>query len=234
MNFQVILFDLDDTLCDTTASKRKVFEKVYENNPKLHVLPKDEVVYLMISERENYLEQQKGLQTFSRSEFWFNILRKLKLKLVVSELKQLIDDYWKYSLNEISLFPKVDIVLKKILDSNTSSALVAGGDFFTKASKLIHLGIDRYFNYVFTSDVIQKPKTSIAMYKSIIKYLEVEPKLIAMVGNDPKQDIIPAQKAGIITIQAMMSRQSKFQKFGNAKPDFIIYNIEELLKILNI
>jgi putative hydrolase of the HAD superfamily len=232
--FQAILFDLDDTLCNTSQTKRNVFSNIYNNNGSIKQVAKKEFLEVALQEREKYITSAKGQQSYARIEMWERIFKKLKLGISTREIKMLIDMYWKYSFNELTLFPNAKKVLEKIFSSEIIAAVFAGGDFYSKASKLVKLDIDMYFNYVFTSDLINLPKTDPKIYKWVARFIKCKPENILVVGNNPILDIEPANKAGMQTAQSMMYKKSIVPGRGNKRPNFIIYKLTGLLELLCI
>ncbi|MBU0975917.1 MAG: HAD family hydrolase [Patescibacteria group bacterium] len=231
MKYTTVIFDLDDTLCNTSESKAKVFSQIYRDNSKLHVVSEEEFTVLITKERQRYLDRVGGMQTFARIEMWLGLVSKLKINLSVRELKTIIDDYWKYTLQEIQLFPDTLETLDELMTMDMVTVLVTGGDFYTKASKLIKLGIDNHFKYVFTADLIRQPKNDPAIYRYVLNYINVQAPRAIMVGNDPEQDIIPANQIGITTVQIFADDAGTSEQ-GDSSPSFKINNLHELIPVL--
>lgn len=232
MKYSAVLFDIDDTLCNTTASKPRVFEMIRADNPKLQSLPTNKLIQLFSQERLEYLKKASGFQTFARVELWLAIVRKLDILVTVRELKKMIDDYWKYSLAELSLFNGVKDTLDEIRRKGILTGVLASSDFYSKAGKLIKLDIDHLFDYVFTSDLLKIPKSSPEVYKYVANYLKKEPQEMLMVGDDPLFDIRPANIAGFTTAQAMISEKKQIPSKGYDRPNFIIYQMSGILDII--
>lgn len=234
MKYKAILFDLDNTLCNTSQTKESVFTKVHDECPKLKELPLEAFLQFILKEREEYLERSHGLQTYSRIEVWQKVMSKSSVSLSVKELKEIIDKYWEYSVSDLKLFDDVKEVLEKIVDSGLVSTLLTGGDFYSKANKLIHLGIDNNFKYVFTADLVKMPITSTNIYKYVAEFLKIDPENVLSVGDNPWEDIAPANKTGINSVQVMILDNYKIAQTGYEKPSYVIYKITDLLKILGI
>lgn len=233
MTYKAILFDLDDTLCDTTASKLKVFDHIREENPKLQKLSRTDTIELLRQEREKYLKAAQGFQTYARVEFWLKVIRKINAQISVRELKKIIDDYWKYTLEELSLFEDASLLLQQLQNKGYQTAVLASSDFYSKAGKLIKLNIDQYFNFVFTSDILKLSKTEATIYTYVAKFLKLKPEEILMVGDNPQRDITPAKKAGLTTVQTLVSGNYKIAKRGASRPHFAVYNLRAILDIIN-
>jgi len=233
MKYKGVLFDIDDTLCNTSSSKTVVFERIRQDNEKLQAIPTTEMTNIFASERLEYLKKANGFQTFARVELWLEVIRELKITVTVRELKKIIDDYWKYSLEELSLFNGVKDTLDQIRRQGIITGVLASSDFYSKAGKLIHLGIDHLFDYVFTSDLLKIPKSSPEIYTYVARYLKAAPGELLMVGDDPYFDIRPANMAGFATAQAMIESKKEIAQHGYDRPNFILYQISGILDIMN-
>ncbi|MDD3647426.1 MAG: HAD family hydrolase [Candidatus Dojkabacteria bacterium] len=231
MQYTTIIFDLDDTLCNTSESKSLVYSHIYRENPKFQIVSEDEFKNLISIEREGYLQRVGGMQTFARIEMWLALISKLKINLSVRELKTIIDDYWKYTLQELKLFSDTLDVLNTLIAKKYITVLVTGGDFYTKASKLTKLGIDNHFKYVFTSDLLRQPKNDSAIYRYVLNYINVQAPEAVMIGNDPEQDIIPASQIGITTVQ-ILPYNVTLSNSSNAIPSYKINRLSEIFTII--
>lgn len=234
LKYKAVLFDLDDTLCKTSDSKKEVFEKLHKSNESLQVVPSAKFVSFILEERERYLEQVDGLQTFTRLEMWDAVKREFKLHFSTRDLRKLIDDYWELSFSKLELYKGVNNTLGLLFDSNILTALLAGGDFYSKSGKLIHLNIDMYFNYVFTADLVRIPKTSKDIYEYVINFLKLCPEEVLMVGNDLSQDVAPANDAGLATALAMIDRKADIPMRGNRRPKYVLNEIKGVSDIVGV
>lgn len=233
-SIKLILFDLDDTLCDTASSKHIVFSELYRNNEEFHKVSEPRFIEVIAAKRQEYLTNAKGLQTYSRIKMWVETAKELKIQLPVRKYKHLIDQYWQLSFHKLNLFEGAQTTLEAVYNSPITTALLASSDFYSKATKLLTLGIDKYFNFIFTSDLVKISKNNPSMYKYVSNYTGCTGEESIMVGNDPKQDIAPAKSAGMWTIQTMISKQTAVSDNYDDKPHYIIYNVSGIMELLNL
>ncbi|MBN2016125.1 HAD-IA family hydrolase [Candidatus Dojkabacteria bacterium] len=232
--FKAVLFDLDDTLCNTEETKERVFTQVYEANESLSKIPIFEFIEVALKKRSDYLLDAEGLQTYSRLDIWQEVMERFNVNFTTKELRKLIDDYWKYSILELKLYPDVREVLEKLRDNNIINSILAGSDFYSKSAKLIHLGIDELFTYFFTADLVRIPKTDPKIYEYVVQYLKLKSNEVIMIGNDPMQDIKPANEAGLSTAQFVKVGDSKVSEKGSERPNYILRSLRGILELLNI
>lgn len=128
-------------------------------------------------------------------------------------------------------FNKVAEVLKKIKDANIKIAAVSNR---TRKSviKSLKLGkLDEYFDVIVAVDDVENPKPHQEHALKALDFLKVKPADAIMVG-DTDHDIMTGKNAGIKTVGVSYGWFG--ENIKNHKPDFVIDNLEELLKILNL
>ncbi len=228
-NFKAILFDIDDTLCNTSESKKLVFEQMYDANEKFQTVSKNQFTEILEKERQEYLAKSKGFQTYARMDLWLRMINALKIQLSVRELKAIIDNYWKFSIENLKLFENAKKIIQNLRDLNIITSVLASSDFYSKSSKLIHLGIDNLFNYVFTTDIVKLSKNDPQIYRYVATFLKLQPQEILMVGNDPNQDILPAKSVGLKTAQVVIGDTRTPQ---HKEADFTITSLQQVLSIV--
>ncbi|HQF36342.1 MAG TPA: HAD-IA family hydrolase [Candidatus Dojkabacteria bacterium] len=234
-NKPVILFDLDDTLCNSSHIREDVLKVMHESFKQFKQYSFEKFVANYRDSLKYYkqITQKKGFNTYSRISLWENLFESLNIHLSISEINKLIDIYWQETYTNISLYPNVKETLKKLFNKDYIIAIVSGGDFYSKSQKLIKLGIDRYFSYIFSTDLVQKDKQTGAIYKHVLKTLNLKGSECIMVGDTIDQDIEPANKLGITTIQVTTRGDKPVGKKGTEKPDYIINNIKEISSIIH-
>lgn len=95
------------------------------------------------------------------------------------------------------------------------------------------LGILKYFTYTSVSEDISISKPDIRFFLHYIKELGIDPENIIMIGDRLDNDIIPAKRLGIKTIQIKKGPYSILApRIPDEIPDYTIYDIIEILKIL--
>ncbi|MBU0975916.1 MAG: HAD family hydrolase [Patescibacteria group bacterium] len=236
MKYKAVLFDVDDTLCKTAGTKGYVFDQLYRNHKIFHSVPIEKFRKILTESREKYFNKliSKGFNTYARIEFWFEIMKNLKIVVPVVELSEIVTEYWELTYEHVVPYPGLQEMLEELrkLDGIIIATLTAG-DYYSKTEKLMKLGIEKYFDYNFVTELVQKPKTTGHIYQYVLDYLNLEPKEVLMVGDKPHEDIIPANKIGIDTVQVTIRGDFEVAAKGHAKPDFVTDNLKELIQIIN-
>ncbi len=234
MKYKAVFFDIDDTICISKETKSLVYERLYELIPRLKNVSRDKFLSAVRKHKDEYFRKIKtrGFNTFARADIWLETSKDLDLDLSVGEIKNLIDNYWKYSVDLIKLYPGACEILEYLKNKELIIAALTGGDFYSKSMKLIRLGVEDHFDYIFSTDMVQKDKVSGDIYKYALSFLKLEAKEVIMIGDKVGQDIEPAKRLGIDTIQALMRGDQPVYKEGIKKPDFTINKLSEIKEII--
>lgn len=127
-------------------------------------------------------------------------------------------------------YPKTKKVLRELKKRDYLIAAVSNRmrESLHKSLKLTK--ILKYFNIVISAEDTKKPKPDKEHLLAALKFLKVEVGDAYMVG-DTDQDVLAGQNAGVKTIGVTYGFLGpEIKKY---KPDFIIDDLEELLKILD-
>lgn len=140
--------------------------------------------------------------------------------------------YWNEFLNKSKLFNGVIDFLKLLKSKNIKIANLTDLTTQIQFKKLVHFNIDKYFDFIVTSEEAGRDKPNKLPFKLIINKLNIPPNKIWMIGDNPKADIEGAAKAGFTTIQKLHSSVKLINSKGK-KPDLIFRKYSELIKIIS-
>lgn len=217
--FEVIIFDLDDTLYkerDFVESGFKAVAKYVEENFEI---PQKSFYKLII---ENLNRKSRG-KIFDDALKQYNIFNK-------SLVKKLIGVYRDHN-PKIKVFPRVFNLLKS-LRKNYKLALVTDGNALVQRRKVKTLGIGKIFDVIVFTDDFKKPKPSPFAFRKVTRFFRVKPGKVVYIADDPNKDFIGAKKLGVKTARVKQGRFSELQLAKKYEADYEIKNILELEKLL--
>lgn len=105
----------------------------------------------------------------------------------------------------IAPFPKVALALLKLRENGHKLYVATNGASVKQWDKLIRLGLELYFDQVFVSETLGMEKCE-EFYNKVIEALGCSAKDCVMVGDREDADIIPAKKAGMLTIRILAGK----------------------------
>jgi len=212
MGFTNILFDLDGTLTDPflgiTNSWKYALKKM-----KMEIDPS--ILKTFIGPP---LEK-----TFSEY-FYFN-------KANTEIGKKYYREYFsEKGLYENTLYDGIKELLKALNDRNKICVLATSKPMVFAEKIIKYFNIDIYFKYTVGGNLEGTFNEKEDIIKYIIENYNLDKSETIMVG-DRKYDIIGAKRNGIKSIGVLYGYGSR-EEMENEKPEYIINNVEEILKIV--
>lgn len=226
---KAIIFDLDDTLYDNLNQVAK--KAMHEADKAMaHFLKEDAEVISNL--RADLI--QKGIRFFDQNP------------LICHELgvnKQLIDKAGEIANNHyylfpnvkgIKLFPGVPALLKKLRRKH-KLALITFGVLEKQQEKIKILKVAPYFDFVAVDQWSGIKATKADSFLDVMEKLKLKAEEIAVVGDNPKNEIEVGNKLGMTTIRVF---QGKFKDYAPKsdfeRADFDIKKITEVAGVLEL
>jgi HAD superfamily hydrolase (TIGR01509 family) len=222
---RVVIFDLDDTLCDYSSARetrlRIAFSKALERRnadapePDLELLIK-ESIQLQPHGTDHFADflgrygvDGRGSATAAE---WFRTNR----------------------FHGLHLFPETVAVLSSLrgqLDDGRASEIsqvgvVTNGPKDVQRAKLQHLGLEPWFDFVVVSEEFGHAKPEPAIFHEALRISGATPGEAVVVGDSPEFDILGAQRAGIGSI--WMNRRGQSWHASRERPTWEIRSLDEL------
>jgi len=217
----LIIFDLDDTLIDTSGGITPQQLKnalVKLNQVGLHLGD--------LKEAENVLLRLNETASSARHAI-----------LEFFEINQLDPSYFDMACREVydQISPDVTVEphdsaleILSVLSETHKLALVTVGKEHLQLMKLKKAGIHSSF---FSKIVVTQEKNKKIHYKTIVDELDFDPTDVLVCGDRIAVDLSPAKELGFKTVQ-MLSGRGLHCKGNKGDVDFMISHLSELIKIL--
>ncbi len=214
MKVQLIVFDLDQTLLDSTAC---------------------------ICNATNYALEQVGKKPVAKEKIIPRIGLPVKKFLAIvagikdeNKINQILKHYTTYfkknSLKECTLYPGVKETLEYFTKKNKKLAVSTTARLEMAVRILKGLGIINYFEVIIGEEMLQHVKPDPESLFLITEQLKIDPKNAVMIG-DTYMDLEAGKSAGMHIIGILHGVDSK-EDLEAVGPDAIIKNISELQTIL--
>ncbi|WP_253737063.1 HAD-IA family hydrolase [Halohasta salina] len=213
---EAILFDLDGTLFDDRQYIRGGLRNASS------VLAARTGVDLTDELLDAYFERGCTESTFD------TVLNEHGLSTeLVSEL---VDTYHD---NHADLWPFPDTV--PVLDALTDSCrlgVITGGT--NGRAKLDRLGLTDYFEIVYVTTERDSSKRSPAVFESALDAFDVSPTAAIYVGDRPALDFPQPNRLGMTTVRIVRGRYANADATGDARPDYAVDGLDELLALADV
>ncbi|MFH0929065.1 MAG: TIGR02253 family HAD-type hydrolase [Candidatus Aenigmatarchaeota archaeon] len=221
---KVVIFDLDNTLIDfmrmKTLSCEAAMEAMIKAGLKIDKKKGMDTLFHLYSKKG--LEYQKIFQLFLK-----NVIGKVDYGIMASGIVA----YRRVKNGLIYPYPNVVPTLNK-LRKKYKLAIISDAPRIQAWLRLAAMGIQDKFDCVITFDDTKVKKPNKKPFLYALKKLGVEPKECLMVGDSLGRDIAPARKMGFKTAYAKYGYDPTMCEVSRVKPDYVLNDIKDLLKIL--
>lgn len=225
MKIKCVLFDIDDTLYDTSfqmsTARLNAIKAMIEAG-----LPTDiETTYRVLQQ----IVKEYGT---NYNKHYDKLLERLGLKWDPRVIAAGVAAYRETSPAYLKPYPDTIPTLLKLRDLGYRLGIVSEGRAVKQWQKLIQLGIQHLFQFVIISEEVGIKTMSPELFKMILKELEVQPNEAIFVGNQLETDILCANKAKVISVRIRKGDS----RLGEPKSTEMVpkFEISELLEILKI
>lgn len=182
MRFDLIIFDLDGTLVDSSPDIRNAINHVIQPFGALPVG----------SEETQALVGEGAMRLMEK------IVETRSLPVAASELLPAFLSYYEeHLLDETIVYPGVIVALEKLGD--VRKAVVTNKHRYLSFRTLEALGLARYFDLVVGSDTTPEKKPSPVPIRYVLDTFGIQPEHAVIVG-DSTYDVEAGKNAGIATI----------------------------------
>ena len=226
MKIKCILFDIDDTLYDTSLqmsmSRLNAVKAMIEAGLPTNI----EIAY-------NVLEEIVGEFGPHYNQHFDRLLERLGLKWNPRVIAAGVTAYRETSSAYLKPYSDTVPTLLKLRESGHKLGIISEGKAVKQWQKLIQLGVQHLFHRVLISEEIKKDTVTKEMFKLILEELAASPKETVFVGNQLDTDILSANKAGIVSVRMRKGEHRVEEpKSPEMAPKYEIGKISEIFDVL--
>ncbi len=216
MPIRLILFDLDDTLCDHATSFRLRVERAIAALPLQRLaVPADTIVEMALAHPNHTWEAvERALQRAGVTEQeWLEVA---------------LAAYTSDRFFGLRLFPE-SLPVVRALQRRVLTGLVTNGPSGIQRAKLERLGISQLFPVVVISEEVGVAKPDPAIFAYALRSTGVQPHEALFVGDNPVNDVEGAQRAGLVAVWC--NRDGRAWN-GRAAPSLTVTSLWELYRMV--
>ena len=228
-----VIFDTDDTLYNYEIA-HSAGMKILEEKVKdvLGVEKKNFNEHFQKSRNEVKKQLGKTASSHSRLLYIQKTLESLGMKTQIQLSLDLEKLYWRTYLNNSKLFINVLEFINLLKNKEIIIVNITDLTAEIQFRKLVYFGLDKYFDYVVTSEESGEDKPGAKSFKMALEKIQINPERIWMIGDSAKKDMVGAGRMGMIKIQKK-HQGVKIYENGEEKPDLIFENYNDLIEIIN-
>ena len=139
--------------------------------------------------------------------------------------------YWDSIIKNIKNYPNTISTLNYLKAKNFKLATITDSDGKKdiKMIRLASIGLDKYFDYIITTDDTGLTKPAEINWANLLEISGLKAEQCIMVGDHPEIDLITAKKLGFITI---WTKERLNTDLSQKYVDYEIHNIKEIIDIV--
>jgi FMN phosphatase YigB (HAD superfamily) len=216
-----LLFDWTGTLADEYSLDKTLCNKIENEIAEKERIPFKEA-------QEKYLD---FLRANEDSWIWYDYPYHGKLFGIDWKIAHDL------SIDQIKIIPGVKNVLSKYQRNGFGIFLLTNAVKEVITPRIEYLKMSEFFDCIITSDMVKAPKACGKHLQLALKEIG-DPANCFSIGDDLEQDIVPAKRLGIRTIQCKYGKTAYVHakdyqaKLLVSQPDFIIHEFADLLSIV--
>jgi putative hydrolase of the HAD superfamily len=220
-NIAAVAFDIDGTLYPNYRFYLRVLPRVFSCPRLLLAFIKTRRKIRLMDASENFYDLQAALCAEE--------LGLAKRNESVQEVKTLITEKiysdWEKLFAGVKPYPHVRTCLNMFKAQGLKLAVLSD---FPLGSKLIHLGLDGFWDAELCSERLGALKPHAVPFRSLTECLDLPPQQILYVGNSPAYDIAGAKNMGMGT--ALRGCRPGFSLNSDGAADFTFTDYRQLQK----
>ena len=230
---KAVIFDTDNTLYPYSPAHKEATRAVEEKVEKQLGIDKVMFRSAFIKAREEIKNRLGNVaSSHSRLLYMQKTIEKLELGTRILTTLDLEQTYWRTFLSNCRLFPEVLDFIQLLKSKGVITANITDLTAQIQFRKLVYFGLDEFFDYVVTSEEAGADKPDKKPFEVALEKLQIEPKNIWMIGDNPKSDMVGAGEMGMIKIQKFHDGIEIINS-GMAKPDLVFSNYSELISLIS-
>jgi HAD superfamily hydrolase (TIGR01549 family) len=233
--FEVVLFDLDDTLHDDTYAFTSAAEEVAREIALEHGVDALALKRAYVAEAEGFWhrltpEQLTARLSGIRATLWGAALERVGIKdrdvaLTSAAL------YNEYRKKYFAVFPGAIDALRTLRERGLKLGIVTNGFSETHREKIALLQLGEFFDAIFIADEVGMIKPDPLLFAHACTTLGSAPSRSAMVGDRYERDVRGALEAGLYAV--WLNVRDETLPPGVPPPDATIAAIGEVPKLLS-
>ena len=231
MMYKALVFDLDDTLCNTSEIADQVRLDFYKRN--ITHFPGKTLEELMDIHAKAFEETARNPQIPVNTAyilFWYRVFEFLNIKPSIRVIHQFTSEMTDAFSKNVKLTQGSFDLLEYLVREKILIGILTNGTYFQQTSKLITLGIDHMIDYLVTPDMCLADKPDPKSFRYILNKLGVKPEESLMIGNNFTADIAGAKRVGMDAIYLDLGTD---EKKDEVKPDLIVTSLRDLITWLD-
>jgi HAD superfamily hydrolase (TIGR01509 family) len=222
----LLIFDFDNTLEEFAPFEETVETDIFKKLGAKHLVDPLKMKQVFDGIKLAYAHPRAEPRDHGRNVWFSETFHVFHIEEPVHEWVQY---YWEQIFSLVRVWPGTYQILEELKNEHTLCILSdSDGDLQTKLSRIEQLGLTKYFDTIFTSDMAGHNKPHPRMFLQVLEHYKVAAEECVMIGDTPNIDLSTAKELGMHTIWQK-------QCFGKNQPhthyEYVDYEIERITEV---
>jgi len=226
-----VLFDLDDTLHDDTATYRRAAERVAMDIAAECGVDAPRLLDAYVEQAEAFWKNLAADQLATplggvRTSMWRAALERSGASVEGGLAERCADAYNRYRKEHLRLWPGALDLLKGLRARGVRLGLLTNGFAETHREKIVLLQLEQAFDEVFIADEMGMLKPDPRLFRLACERLGTAPEASAMVGDRYNRDVRGALDVGMFAVWLNVRHEAVPD--GAPAPDAVVYALADV------
>lgn len=228
-----ILFDFDDTICNTNECVEGALEYSFiELKKKYPNITLQEYIYANTVAFHDLFYENKIPVYRASSVIWFRIMDKLGLDHDYVLIHKLQLKFNKYIRDNIQLNEGVKELMMFLKKKQLKIGILSNGLFNEKMEKYRKLRLHKFNIKIVASDIIGFEKPDPRAFEEILQKVDAVSTEVMFIGDTPNTDVIGSKNLNMIAV-LFKTKGKSYSQSDLSIADYNISNHAEVIDILN-
>ncbi len=233
MSYKGVVFDLDDTIWDFNKNSSSAISYIHQDFCKRYNLEVSEDEFFKMYDKFNNMlwdEYQRGERTSQSISYtrFVMVANHFNVSIDEKEASVIANIYLDKLYSGKILMPYAYELLEYVADKYKVGLITNG--FSKGLIRLENCDIEKFFDFVITSQMYGKPKPDIGIFQHVANNLKLNYDECIFIGDNYEVDIVGAKNAGFSTIFYNVHNYD-LEKVDKAA-DYIVDSLEEIKEII--
>lgn len=229
MHRLLLIFDFDNTLEEFIPFEEAVESDIFEQLSQKHLIDPVKMRQIFDDIKVAYANPHAGPEDFGR-DAWFR--ETFKILHIDEPVDYWVKYYWEQMFSMVRVFPGVFTTLDTLQEHHTMCILSdSDGSHEIKLARIEQLGLLKYFDHIFTSDLVGRNKPHPKMFLQVLEHYKVAAEQCVMIGDHPEVDLVTAKELGMHTV---WQKQGVAKYFGGKSYEYVDYEIDSIDELTHI
>ena len=200
---KLLLIDIDDTLCNSSVAYARAQKACFKYLRRVKPELSEKQFNNLYTESKRRIHKLLGATASSHNRFLYfqTMFEMLGLPIQPKLLNRIANLYWRTTYKHLKLFPTVKETLHVIKRNKIRLGIVSDLLAQIQITKLEHLRIAQYFDFIVCSEEVGKEKPFAPIFKLALKKAKYNKSFeVYVIGDDCNKDAIGAKKMNFISI----------------------------------